>query len=128
MIKLSCMKMENDHCKTTVTTIENRGTGKVARLPKDIREIVNRLIEDGCTYLYIIKRLEELGLPASSKPTFPVGEPAASKAGFEKKKFAGCNNNKLAHIASIDDSPPTASSRLSSQTWIGSSANRYQTK
>src|SRR3954452_22631700 len=58
------MKIKNDHSKNSVTTIiENRRTGKVARLPKDIREIVNRLIEDGCTYLYIIKRLEELGYP-----------------------------------------------------------------
>src|SRR3954452_15688026 len=58
------MKIKNDHSKNSVTTIiENRRTGKVARLPKDIREIVNRLIEDGCTYLYIIKRLEELGHP-----------------------------------------------------------------
>ena len=55
------MKTKNDHYKTT--SLENRRTGKVARLPKDIREIVNRLIEDGCTYLYIIKRLEELGHP-----------------------------------------------------------------
>src|SRR3954463_4704238 len=53
------MKIKNDDYKT----IENRRTGKVARLPKHIREIVNQLIEDGCTYLYIIKRLEELGHP-----------------------------------------------------------------
>src|SRR3954466_10236064 len=59
------MKIQNEHYKNknTVTTLENRRTGKVARLPKEIREIVNRLIEDGCTYLYIIKRLEELGHP-----------------------------------------------------------------
>ena len=58
------MNIKNDHSKNSVTTIiENRRTGKVARLPKEIREIVNQLIEDGCTYLYIIKRLEELGHP-----------------------------------------------------------------
>src|SRR4051812_15417975 len=38
-------------------------TGKVARLPVDVRETVNRMLENGVRFNDIIKHLDELGYP-----------------------------------------------------------------
>src|SRR4051812_35063921 len=45
------------------SAVPRRLTGKVARLPRHLREMVNHLLDDGHTYMQIVKRLEELGHP-----------------------------------------------------------------
>src|SRR5438094_1837195 len=37
--------------------------GKVARLPNQIRNLVNTMLNDGCSYSTIVRRLAELGHP-----------------------------------------------------------------
>ena len=37
--------------------------GKVARLPSQIRNLVNIMLNDGCSYSTIVRRLAELGHP-----------------------------------------------------------------
>ena len=37
----------------------NKRNGKVARLPKDIREIINRMLDDGAQYQSIIRELDK---------------------------------------------------------------------
>src|SRR5205814_771187 len=41
----------------------HRPRGKVAQLPKAVRTIVNSMLDDGCTYSTIVRRLAELGHP-----------------------------------------------------------------
>jgi hypothetical protein len=46
------------------SSIENRkSTGKVAHLPKNIRRVVNEMLDDGATYNEIVAKLAELGYP-----------------------------------------------------------------
>src|SRR5258706_3240272 len=40
-----------------------RPAGKVAHLPKDIRRVVNEMLDDGATYNEIVTKLAELGRP-----------------------------------------------------------------
>src|SRR5258706_305730 len=42
--------------------------GKVARLPVSIREIVNRMLENGSRFQDIIARLDDLGYPGFQPP------------------------------------------------------------
>ena len=37
----------------------NRRTGKIARFPKDLREVVNRMLDDGAQYASIINELQK---------------------------------------------------------------------
>src|SRR5947207_11332427 len=37
--------------------------GKVARLPNEVRNVVNIMLNDGCSYSTIVRRLAELGHP-----------------------------------------------------------------
>src|SRR5947207_10111750 len=37
--------------------------GKVARLPNEVRDVVNIMLNDGCSYNTIVRRLAELGHP-----------------------------------------------------------------
>ena len=43
--------------------MNKRRNGKVARLPKNIRDIVNQMLDDGATYATIVQKLAELGYP-----------------------------------------------------------------
>jgi hypothetical protein len=43
--------------------MSHRRKGKVAQLPKETRDTVNRLLQDGHTYAAIVARLAELGHP-----------------------------------------------------------------
>jgi hypothetical protein len=43
--------------------MNHRRNGKVARLPKKIRNTVNQMLEDGKTYAAIVKELQDLGHP-----------------------------------------------------------------
>src|SRR5262245_29061500 len=46
--------------------MNNRRTGKIARLPKEIRNGVNLMLSDGSTYPQVIQFLEENGHPGFS--------------------------------------------------------------
>jgi hypothetical protein len=50
-----------DNAADALIHFERRGNGKIARLPKSIREQVNQMILDGLTYPEIIHRLSEHG-------------------------------------------------------------------
>ena len=53
-------------CVNRKSKIENstrRPTGKVARLPRTVREAVNHMLDDGLTYNEIIAKLDEYGHP-----------------------------------------------------------------
>jgi hypothetical protein len=41
-------------------------TGKLARLPKEVRQIVNEMLDDGATFKQIVKELDRLGYPKFS--------------------------------------------------------------
>jgi len=43
--------------------MSNRRTGKIARLPKEIRDVVNLMLRDGASYPDVIKMLEDHGHP-----------------------------------------------------------------
>ena len=49
----------------------SRRNGKIARLPKKLRDLVNELLSDGATYAEIVRRLNESADP--SLP-YPVAE------------------------------------------------------
>lgn len=41
--------------------LTNRRTGKIARLPKDVRDVVNLMLRDGAQYLKVQQQLEKMG-------------------------------------------------------------------
>lgn len=43
---------------------KNRRNGKVARLPETLRDKINKMLENGCTYRHIIAELEKSTAPA----------------------------------------------------------------
>jgi hypothetical protein len=41
--------------------MNNRRTGKIARLPKELRDVVNLMLRDGATYQQVIEKLKDHG-------------------------------------------------------------------
>jgi hypothetical protein len=72
----SKIKNQNSEIASSPDPIENqkskfkipksRRTGKIARLPKKLRDLINELLSDGATYAQIIQRLNE-----STDPPLP---------------------------------------------------------
>ncbi len=46
---------------------DHRGKGKIARLPKKVRDQINQMIDDGLPYGQIIQQLGEFGIGLSEK-------------------------------------------------------------
>src|SRR2546425_3139198 len=55
--------VKNDRPTSAVRIFNRRLSGKVAALPRQVRDVVNSMLDDGHSYDEIVEKLAELGYP-----------------------------------------------------------------
>jgi len=67
--------------------VPNRRTGKIARLPKAIRDSVNLMLRDGDSYLKIIAKLNEMGYADFNEPNMSAWKAGGHEDWLNEQAF-----------------------------------------
>jgi len=62
--------------------------GNIARLPKNLRDLINQSLLDGVPYRQIIKRIQDAGLPRQSGPTPGLPRQSEATAGISPQNIS----------------------------------------